>query len=253
MKDEINKNFSVITELDQIKNKELCKPELKMQTQHFIIYYSELDKSCIDKVSDVLESNYSKITDKLRQQLKEPLTIEIHADLSQMHTALGLTNAPDWIRGGLGKGKIVIASPLNPPPGSDFNNVLNTAVHEFVHIVIRKINQNIPKWLDEGIASYEAKDNSERWIKNTVRSGLENSTIPTFSDLDTGADFQAFFKKEGYQYSYTIVEAIVNMFGYDKLLGLIKSPGNFEEVFGMTELELRDRWIEYIRNNYLNC
>jgi len=49
--------------------------------------------------------------------------------------ALGLPDAPDWIRGGLGIGKIVIASPLNPPPGSDFNNVLNTAVHEFVHII----------------------------------------------------------------------------------------------------------------------
>lgn len=237
--------------IEKINNKEICKPNLKMETQHFIINYSEMDIPCIDKVSDVLEANYNKVTNNLKQQLQEKLTVELHGDLNQMHIALGLPDAPDWIRGGLGIGKIIIASPLNPPPGSGFNNVVNTAVHEFVHIIIREINVDIPRWLDEGIASYEAKDNDENWIKNTVSRGLENNTIPSFNDLDTGEDFQAFFKKDGYQYSYTIVESIVNTFGYDKLYNLIKSPDNFIKVFGMAENELQNKWIEYIKKNYI--
>ena len=40
------------------------------------------------------------------------------------------------------------------------------------------------------------------------------------------------------------------MFGYDKLYDLIKSPNNFVEVFGMTENELENKWIEYIRKHY---
>ena len=39
----------------------------------------------------------------------------------------------------------------------------------------------LPRWLDEGIASYEAKDNNENWIRNTVRAGLENKWIEYIS------------------------------------------------------------------------
>ena len=219
--------------------------------EDFIINYNEIDEPCIDKVSEVLEANYNKVTNNLKQGLQEKLTVEIYRNFNQLHIALGFPDAADWIRGGLGDKKILIASPLNPPPRSEFNNVVNTAVHEFVHIIIKKINSNIPRWLDEGIASYEAKDNNESWIRRTVKSGLENNSIPTFNDLDTKEDFQAFFNKDGYQYSYTIVESIVNIFGYDKLCKLINSPNNFVGIFGITENELQNKWIEYIKNNYI--
>lgn len=237
--------------IEEVNKEELYRPGLKIETKHFIIIYGEMDKDCIDKVSDILEGNYSEVTNKLKQHLEEKLTVEIYTDLNQLHIALGFPDAPDWVRGGLGVGKIVIASPLNPPPGSGFDNVVKTAVHEFVHIIIKKINSNIPRWLDEGIASYEAKDNNEMWIANTIIKGLENNTLPTFDDLDTREDFQAFFMKDGYQYSYTIVESIVNVFDYDKLYSLIKSPKNIVDIFGITENELQNKWIEYLKDNYM--
>ncbi|WP_425804425.1 peptidase MA family metallohydrolase [Desulfitobacterium sp. Sab5] len=239
-----------------INGKEICKEKdyqlnFKKETQHFIIYYTETDTTCIDKVADVLENNYKRITTNFNQQLQEKLTIEIHSDLNQLHIALGFPNAPDWIRGGIGVGKIAIASPLNPPPGSEFDNVLNTAVHEFVHIIVNEINEDTPRWLNEGIACYEAKDNNENWIRKTVKNGLVSDMLPTFKDLDTGEEFETFFKRNGYQYSYTIVESIIEEFGYDKLYKLIKSPNNFVDVFGITENEMQSKWIEYIKKNYL--
>ena len=225
-------------------------PNNKIETEHFIIKYNEVDKSCIEDVLNVLEESYNRITIKLNQQLEEKVIVEIQANLNELHAALGIQGGPDWIRGGLGDGKIIIASPLNPPPGSRFNNVVNTAVHEFVHTLIKEINIDIPRWLDEGIASYEAKDNSEGWIIETVKDGLESNTIPTFNDLDTGGDFDGFFKKDGYQYSYTIVEAIVNIFGYEKLYKLIKFPYEYKRIFGITESELQNKWVGYIRANY---
>ncbi|QAA32303.1 hypothetical protein [Clostridium manihotivorum] len=226
------------------------KLNLRRETQHFIIDYTEFDQPCIDKVSDVLENNYARITTNFKQQLEEKLIIELHPDHKQLHVALGFPDAPDWVRGGLGVGKIAIASPLNPPPGSEFHNVLNTAVHEFVHIIVNRINENTPRWLNEGIAGYEAKDNNENWIIQTVKSGLLNNTVPTFSELDTGDDFETFFNRDGYQYSYTIVEAIVKLFDYEKLCNFIKSPNSFVDSFGLTEAELQNKWIDYIRKNY---
>jgi len=226
------------------------KLNLRKETEHFIIHCSEADNTCIEKVCDVLESSYSRITTIFNQKLEGKLTIEIHSDLKELHIALGFPNAPDWIRGGLGENKIVIASPLNPPPGSKFDNVLNTAVHEFIHIIVNKINKDTPRWLNEGIACYEAKDNDENWIRKTVKNGLVNNMIPTFKDLDTGEDFETFFNRGGYQYSYTIVESIVEDFSYEKLNSLIKSPKNFMNIFGIAEKKLEDNWIKYIIKKY---
>lgn len=226
------------------------KLKLKNETEHFIIYYGETDITCIDKVSKILENNYNRVTANLNQKLQEKLTIEIHFSLKELHIALGFPDAPDWVRGGLGKHGIVIASPLNPPPGSSFDNVLNTAVHEFVHIIINKINESTPRWLNEGIACYEAKDNNEEWIIKTIKNGILQNTLPSFKNLDTGEDFETFFKRDGYQYSYTIAEAIIEEFGYDKLYKLIESPDKFTEVFGLTENQLENKWNEYIKKNY---
>ena len=235
---------------ERIYNEEKYVPNHKIETEHFIINYNMVDKKCIGNLLEVLEAGYSRVTNNLNRKLGEKVIIEIQSNLNELHIALGFPNAPNWIRGGLGNGKIIIASPLNPPPGSNMDNVINTAVHEFVHVVLRKINNDIPRWLDEGIASYESKDNNQNWIDSTIKEGLKSGNIPTFNDLDTGEDFEEFFKKNGYQYSYTIVEAIVEVFGYDKLYKLIESPTNFIKIFGITQEELENRWIEYIKKNY---
>ncbi|SHI71743.1 Peptidase MA superfamily protein [Clostridium cavendishii DSM 21758] len=241
------------------KNNKSCLKEskreyelnFKKEIEHFIIYYTDSDKTCIEDVCNVLESSYDRITTHLKKKLDDKLIIEIHSDFNELHNALGFPNAPDWIRGGVGKSKIIIASPLNPPPGSNFDNVVNTAVHEFVHIIVNGLNGNTPRWLNEGIACYEAKDNNESWIIETVRGGLRSNIVPTFKDLDTGEDFEEFFKVNGYQYSYTIVEAIVEMFGYDKLCSLIKAPNDFVNSIGITENELQSQWIKYLEKNYV--
>lgn len=248
--EELLKIFKSLNNAESEQTDKEYKLKLKYETEHFIICYGETDITCIDKISKVLENNYSRVTANLNQKLQEKLTIEIHSDLKELHIALGFPDAPAWIRGGLGKHGIVIASPLNPPPGSSFDNVLNTAVHEFVHIIINKINDNTPRWLNEGIASYEAKDNNENWIRNTIKKGILENALPTFKDLDTGEDFDTFFKRDGYQFSYTITEAIIKIFGYDKLHKLIESPGKFEEIFDLTEKQLEDKWTEFIKKSY---
>lgn len=103
---------------------------------------------------------------------------------------------------------------------------------------------------NEGIASFEAKDNNESWIRNTVKKGILENTLPAFKYLDTGEDFDTFFKRDGYQFSYTIIEAIIKVFGYDKLQKLIESPGKFEEIFDLTEKQLEDKWTEFIKKSY---
>lgn len=230
--------------------KEFYKPNMRKTTQHFIINYTEADKTCIGQVTGILENSYCAITRTFNQELKNRLNIEIYSEHHQLLNALGFVDGPKWIRGGIHTNKILLASPLNPPYGSNFNSVIKTAVHEFIHIILRHINDDLPRWLDEGIASYEAKDNSDDWIRRTVSAGIQNNSIPTFDDLNTGKDFEAFFNRDGYQYSYTIVESIVHYFGYEKLNEFIRMPDNCHEIFNITLVELQNKWINYIKERY---
>ena len=93
--------------------------------------------------------------------------------------------------------------------------------------------------------------NAPNCIRKTVKNRLVSNIIPTFKDLDTGGDFETFFKRNGYQCSYNIVESIIEEFGYDKLYNLIKSPKNFIDAFGITESQIQNKWMEYIKKNYL--
>ncbi len=76
------KNNQPRVKIEQINDEEICKPNLKFESQHFIINFSAVDKSCIDKVTKVLEANYNKVTNNLKQQLEEKLIVEIQSDLN---------------------------------------------------------------------------------------------------------------------------------------------------------------------------
>jgi len=49
-------------EFEQLHKEKDYKLNLRKETEHFIINYTEVDKACINIVSDVLENNYNRIT-----------------------------------------------------------------------------------------------------------------------------------------------------------------------------------------------
>lgn len=221
---------------------------MNRESRHFTVEYHESEKECVAEVLNLLEDRYSTITKKLGKELKQKVIVQICSDRYELIHTLGLKNAPEWVRGGIAEGKTVIASPLNPPPGSSYHNVINTVVHEFVHVLLREINKDIPKWLDEGIASFEGKDNDETWIKDTILLGLKNGTVPTLDELDTGKDFERFFKIGGYQYSYAITEFVISVYGYEILMKLVKWPEKFDQIFQITKEEFYCKWIRYMED-----
>lgn len=107
-----------------------------------------------------------------------------------------------------------------------------------------------PQMARRGNCLLQGKDNHEAWIRNTVSEGLKNNRVPALADLDTGADFQEFFRRDGYQYSYTVVEYVTARYGYGKLMELVRRPEKLEETFQMTEEEFYRSWAAYLEENY---
>ncbi|MFC1737108.1 hypothetical protein ACFL1X_13405, partial [Candidatus Hydrogenedentota bacterium] len=59
-----------------------------------------------------------------------------------------------------------------------------------------------------------------------------------------------FAGSEGYPFSYTIVEFIVNDLGYAKLLQFMGDPSDFEGVFGVSKKGFEQNWHEWLKRKY---
>lgn len=193
---------------------------LQSESNHFKFYSEDQDKECLEDLSAALEDNYTRITDDLDIQLNKKVDIYIYSNLSTFHEAIGKPEAPDWVVGHVKPGSNTIRM-VNPSNADrrPYSNFMKVIVHEFTHIVAENINSDIysiPIWLSEGVAMFEAN-------------------MYNFGD------------KGGYQFSYLIVKYIVEAYGYDELIALIKSPSEFQKIFGLLKEDFQKEWITHLK------
>lgn len=123
-------------------------------------------------------------------------------------------------------------------------------LHEFVHIASIAVNRTIgnnPRWLWESVAQYEAGEYS---------SGLPRidyiiaRDYPTLAELNVGFN-EANEARNIYQFGYVIAEYIVNKWGIERLVALIKSNGNIQSILGISVTEFDAGWHSFMEQEYL--
>jgi hypothetical protein len=126
-----------------------------MQTKHFVFRMAKNDVSCIKDLAFRLKNSYRRITTELRCQLPHKVNVYIYSSLTEYHTAIGNSDYPDWVVGNShANHSLSLTSPQNPGPASTYNAIIQTAVHEFSHVVVNQIGaRQIPKWIKEGLAT----------------------------------------------------------------------------------------------------
>lgn len=132
-----------------------------------------------------------------------------------------------------------------------------TLRHELAHLALNEaLGPGIPRWFDEGYASYAAGE----WGRDQVLAtsfGLVWRGIPTLAGLDSG-----FFEgAERAQRSYALAHrAVAELAAMDKerglalLLGHWRSEGSFERALrrahGMSSLDFERHWKARIRRQF---
>ena len=224
---------------------------LAKESQHFAFYSTKGDNGVLESLASILENNYARITNRLGVQLERKINVKIFPDVKSFHVAINRPAAPDWFVGSCVGDTILMVSPLNPGSVHTYESLMQVIVHEFVHIAVyyalgEKVINELPKWLSEGYAQYEAGQINEH-IRKSVRSTLTNRIPPTWKQLDAASAME-FGQMNGYGLSVTIVEFLIETYGIDKLISLIKEPEHIETIYGLTENTLEKQWIHYIRN-----
>lgn len=218
-------------------------------TQHFAFYSTQGDTKVLDSIAETLESSYSRITNRLGVGIEKKINVRVFPDVNSFHLAINYPAAPDWVVGSSNDDELAMVSPLNPGNYHTYKSLMQVAVHEFVHIAVyytQKENGSIaiPRWLNEGYAQYEAGQINEG-IRKYVRSSLSGKTPPTWTQLETSSAME-FGNMNGYGLSVMIVEFLVNNYGIDKLVLMIKEPENIETIYGLSKDNLEKQWNKYL-------
>lgn len=209
-------------------------PQAKLrESDHFNIYYTEKDGSCINEVVQRLEGSYAKITEELKVSQMEKVNIIIYPNLEDFHQAINQPNAPDWLVGyAVGRQEILMVSPINPGPSH--NDMYQVVVHEFAHCVTANIQPDVyqVKWLSEGVALYEAGQRQQ-----------PPNNLPSLDQLNNSDTYI-------YGVGYVLIEYIVDQWGLESLRTLILAKGDIPFVLHISTTEFEQGWSKYVSNKY---
>lgn len=240
------RNFTVEQEIQTIKS------------DHFIISYNGIYKSEAEKISQNLESNYSRVRTDLKDLKHETIKVFIYGSQQKFNLATGLKGNVNGTSRGPNEFHFLWTNWFNSVFPDD---PLKTAVHEFTHcvqlnILIDKAKETIitqdrltfdkefdkkfgaeyPRWLWESISIFEAKE------VNTLSVKYAKSKNLTLAELNKSNQI--------YNIGYTIIEYMTQKWGKDILPKLIRSFGNIEKTLNVSTEEFEKGWIAFLDEKY---
>ena len=232
---------------------------LYKQTEHFRIFCLAQDKGCLTDLGNGFEAAYTQVTKDLDCIPDYTVDVMVYPEREVFHAAIGYTDssgADAYVAAAAIGKQIYIVSPLNPGPARTYEHLVNgSPLHEFTHVIINDLAnsdtwpENVPRWLNEGIACYEGgipgpEDIFERELGIKVLSG----TVPSFDELASyGPDF---ITSGGFYFTLPVGEFLVETYGFEKIRQLILAPDDYENIFGKTKQALWDEWVSYLKANH---
>lgn len=200
-------NFSIPTENEFVDNQNYQT----FETEHFKIIYPESLLSKTEEACAELERNYEKILSDLKTSLGQKTTVKLFANKTTFHKSIGCYGKTEleWVTGTSCNG--VIKSTLE----LEINHLKKVLVHEFTHVITEKLNPDyVPFIFKEGIATFEA---GQRDLKDKLN--LLKELPPACDWLFKGQ----FSPDLSYPIAYSFTEFIVENYGYEKIIAILKS------------------------------
>ncbi|MEJ6951608.1 hypothetical protein [Natronospora cellulosivora (SeqCode)] len=218
---------------------------VKWETEHYIIYFNEDDRSGAEAVFAQLEKDVPRINEALQFIPSEKVEVYIYENQNVLHQKkygflVSLLNL-DWYIGDNIRDKVIMVSPLNPGPVHSFDSVVEVVSHEYVHALIYQINKKVPLWLDEGLALF--------LTNGQALGSSRNTQIPTFKETQSNNSIR-FANANGYGMAHIYIDFLTETYGFDSVLELVNNPKDHERIFGRSEKQLYDDWLEYLRRVY---
>lgn len=235
--------------------------ELKKETEHFRYYSTFKDKKILDEFSTFIEYNYNKMSKDLKIELDDKIDIKIYSNMFNYKRGVSHCTWSDkfYIYSCAQFTDIRLLSPQYKRIDNwDKKDAYNSALHSLIHILMNERNENfskMPMWITEGFANYKTYNKNieyKRKVKKLKKEDVDFKVfeIPHNRSVLISNGFTPFINKNGYEYSYTIIDYIINEYGRDKMYEIID---NYENPFKVLDVERElfiKNWENYLKVKY---
>lgn len=180
------------------------------------------------------------------------ILIRIHENRELFNKKIKRNNTPEWLVANASNNKeIDILSPnaLKNESSHNSKEFLQIIKHELTHIFINELSKGaaIPKWLNEGLASFTAKQNQ----KLTEPIYLEKDFC---KKLSTPKGWNQYLDYGAYQVSALFVSFLIKRYKFEKILELLSSlDKNYSNIeFNKKFKKIYGFEIKQAEHNFLN-
>ena len=234
---------------------------LRRVTPHFILHYIQPDHRLADEIMKYAEEDYKRIVKDIG--IDPGITAEVFlAPDRKSYKALQPMgqNTHEWSIGVFypHQNLILLLSPKAIKASHpDIRQIMaHELTHFILHALTREKGTELPMWLHEGLAMYEAQQ--WNWHHRLIMAeiALTRSFLP-LSSISRGFPADKRLADRAYAQSISLIAYIINKYSIDDLHRMIRHlvegqspPEAFYRIFGISLIEFERNWHIYLRRRY---
>lgn len=226
-----------------------------MNTSHFTFYFHAQDERLMRSLIEESEEIRRQILEDLGIDFEEKIEVYLIPSSTEFQQYQPGVRIPSWSVGVAypSLNLIIIKSPRTHRQGRiDLRKVFK---HELTHVALSiafKGREKVPRWLDEGLAMYEAKEWNFSRVSTMTRAVLTDSLIP-LSEITHSFPDKVDRAELAYSESFYLISFLVSRYGKERFRRFIKDYSGGKglsevlmEVYGVRLGELEERWRNYL-------
>jgi len=215
------------------------------------LYWYQGDNSFAGELMSAAQQALERLNEYTAAELERPVKLYVYADAQDLQ---GSMIYPQEWTGGVAFTRYGIMAIGIAPEKLDWGK--KAIAHELTHLVIHQVTLNpyneIPTWLDEGLAMRSEGSLSASFSLYLDRAIAEGSLISVQS---LSSPFSAYADEASLSYaqSYSLVEFLIDSYGQGKMFELLNAfkegstyDGALEKVYGFDMDGLDDLWQDWI-------
>jgi hypothetical protein len=218
------------------------------------LYCYQDDEDFMNELMDAAQGALARLSEDTGAVLEKPAQLYIYANSSDLQGAM--IHPQEWTGGVAYTRHGIIAIGISPGI-VDWGK--RAIAHELAHLVVHQMTLNpyndLPTWLDEGLAMYaEGEQGGE--FANALEWAIDNDSLISVPSLCSPFSAYSSSATLGYAQSHSLVEYLISSYGQPKMLELLNifSEGSgydeaLEAVYGFDMDTLDSLWRDYVASN----
>lgn len=180
-----------------------------------------------------------------------PIHLYVYGNTAEMQDAI--LYEPSWTGGVAYPANNITIIGIHP---SNLEWGKRTIIHELTHLIVGQMTfscgENVPTWLNEGIAVY-AEGGLDSWSEARLRMAIEANSLLSVRDLTNGFSSHPDLADLSYSQSYSLVAYLVEHYGSQRLLALFEQlragksvEAGLQSTYGIGLDTLEDGWRAWV-------